>query len=111
MLSVGILASGLKIGTMRAWVQLGCVGSAFMLTAIMTLGQFPLTIPLEFAVVGLGIFNGMFAVAAIGSMGIYEQAKQRLNVNRGFGYLAYPGRVGMWPEISVITLKKAKATV
>jgi predicted MPP superfamily phosphohydrolase len=43
--------------------------------------------------------------------GIYEQAKQRLNVNRGFGYLAYPGRVGIWPEISVITLKKAKATV
>jgi len=43
--------------------------------------------------------------------GIYEQAKQHLNVNRGFGYLAYPGRVGMWPEISVITLKKAKATV
>ena len=68
MLSVGILASGLKIGTMRAWVQLGCVGSAFMLTAIMTLGQIPLTIPLEFAVVGLGVFNGMFAVAAIGSM-------------------------------------------
>jgi BCD family chlorophyll transporter-like MFS transporter len=34
----------------------------------MTLGQMPLTIPLEFAVVGLGIFNGMFAVAAIGSM-------------------------------------------
>ena len=34
----------------------------------MTLGQIPLTIPLEFAVIGLGIFNGMFAVAAIGSM-------------------------------------------
>ena len=32
------------------------------------LGQIPLTIPLEFAVVGLGVFNGMFAVAAIGSM-------------------------------------------
>ena len=43
--------------------------------------------------------------------GIYEQAKQRLNVNRGFGYLAYPGRVGMWPEISVITLKKTKRNV
>ncbi|MGB5463399.1 MAG: metallophosphoesterase [Aureibaculum sp.] len=38
--------------------------------------------------------------------GIYEQAGQILNVNRGFGYLAYPGRVGIWPEISVITLKK-----
>jgi BCD family chlorophyll transporter-like MFS transporter len=34
----------------------------------MALGQIPLTIPLEFAVVGLGVFNGMFAVAAIGSM-------------------------------------------
>ena len=43
--------------------------------------------------------------------GVYEQAKQRLNVNRGFGYLAYPGRVGMWPEISVFTLKKSKTTV
>jgi len=41
--------------------------------------------------------------------GIYEQEKQRLNVNRGFGYLAYPGRVGIWPEISVITLKKGRS--
>ena len=38
--------------------------------------------------------------------GIYEHAGQILNVNRGFGFLAYPGRVGIWPEISVITLKK-----
>ena len=43
--------------------------------------------------------------------GIYESASQRLNVNRGFGYLAYPGRVGIWPEISVITLKKTKRNV
>ena len=38
--------------------------------------------------------------------GIYESENQKLNVNRGFGYLAYPGRVGIWPEITVITLKK-----
>ncbi len=38
--------------------------------------------------------------------GIYESGNQKLNVNRGFGYLAYPGRVGIWPEITVITLKK-----
>lgn len=68
MLCVGIVASGLKIGTMRAWVQLGCTGSALMLLGIMAVGQMPLTIPLEFAVIGLGVFNGMFAVAAIGSM-------------------------------------------
>jgi len=38
--------------------------------------------------------------------GIYEQFGQYINVNRGFGFLAYPGRVGIWPEVTVITLKK-----
>ncbi len=38
--------------------------------------------------------------------GIYEKLGQYINVNRGFGYLAFPGRVGIWPEITVITLKK-----
>jgi uncharacterized protein len=43
--------------------------------------------------------------------GIYEKKEQKLNVNRGFGYLAYPGRVGIWPEITVITLKKKNSLV
>ena len=43
--------------------------------------------------------------------GLYEKSKQYLYVNRGFGYLAYPGRVGMWPEITVITLKKRNIDV
>ncbi|MDC6350195.1 metallophosphoesterase [Zeaxanthinibacter sp. PT1] len=38
--------------------------------------------------------------------GIYEELGQFINVNRGFGFLGYPGRVGIWPEITVITLKK-----
>ncbi|MDT0557744.1 metallophosphoesterase [Ichthyenterobacterium sp. W332] len=38
--------------------------------------------------------------------GIYEELGQFINVNRGFGYLAFPGRVGIWPEITVIELKK-----
>ena len=42
--------------------------------------------------------------------GIYEEAGRYLNVNRGFGFLAYPGRVGIWPEITVITLKKRLIT-
>lgn len=40
--------------------------------------------------------------------GIYEESKRYINVNRGFGYLAYPGRVGIWPEITVIKLKKSQ---
>ena len=43
--------------------------------------------------------------------GVYQESDQRLNVNRGFGYLAYPGRVGIWPEVTVITLKKSKKSV
>ncbi|ARV09480.1 phosphoesterase [Winogradskyella sp. PC-19] len=42
--------------------------------------------------------------------GIYEELGQYINVNRGFGYLAFPGRVGIWPEITVIELKKGKKT-
>ena len=38
--------------------------------------------------------------------GIYKEKGQYINVNRGFGFLAYPGRVGIWPEITVIELKK-----
>jgi hypothetical protein len=38
--------------------------------------------------------------------GLYDHASRYLYVNRGFGFHAYPGRVGIWPEITVITLKK-----
>lgn len=38
--------------------------------------------------------------------GIYQELGQYLNVNRGFGYAGFPGRVGIWPEVSAITLKK-----
>jgi predicted MPP superfamily phosphohydrolase len=42
--------------------------------------------------------------------GIYTEKGQYINVNRGFGFLGYPGRVGIWPEITVITLKKKSLT-
>ena len=38
--------------------------------------------------------------------GIYQEFDQLINVNRGFGFLAYPGRVGIYPEITCITLQK-----
>lgn len=43
--------------------------------------------------------------------GIYEEFGRYINVNRGFGFLGYPGRVGIWPEITVIQLKKKQNTV
>jgi len=39
--------------------------------------------------------------------GLYQQGAQYLYVNRGLGFLGYPGRVGILPEISVIELAKA----
>jgi predicted MPP superfamily phosphohydrolase len=36
--------------------------------------------------------------------GLYEQGRQKLYVNRGFGFIGYPGRVGILPEITVIEL-------
>ena len=36
--------------------------------------------------------------------GLYEDGGQKLYVNRGFGFIGYPGRVGILPEITVIQL-------
>lgn len=66
MLLVGIAATGFRIGTLRMWVMAGCLGSAAALLVIAALGQVGGS--LLPAVVALGFFNGMFAVAAIGSM-------------------------------------------
>lgn len=39
--------------------------------------------------------------------GLYKEGAQRLYINRGLGYLIFPGRVGMAPEITVLELNKA----
>ncbi len=39
--------------------------------------------------------------------GLYKGGSQYLYVNRGFGYLGYPGRIGMPPELTIVELKSA----
>lgn len=39
--------------------------------------------------------------------GLYKKDSQYLYVNRGLGFIGYPGRLGIWPEITVIELNKA----
>ncbi|MCR8825236.1 BCD family MFS transporter [Pseudosulfitobacter koreensis] len=68
MLTVGVVATGLKLGSLRAWVVTGCLGSALFLGLIAMTGFSATMLGLTPLVVGLGFFNGMFAVAAIGSM-------------------------------------------
>lgn len=39
--------------------------------------------------------------------GLYQEKHQQLYVNVGYGFLGYPGRVGILPEITIFTLKRA----
>lgn len=38
--------------------------------------------------------------------GLYNEGEQYLYVNRGFGYIGFPGRIGMTPEITIIELQR-----
>jgi predicted MPP superfamily phosphohydrolase len=40
--------------------------------------------------------------------GVYQEGDRYLNVNRGFGFIGFPGRVGIFPEITLITLKSGQ---
>ncbi|MBQ0749151.1 MAG: BCD family MFS transporter [Roseovarius sp.] len=68
MLTVGVAATGLRLGSIRHWVVAGCLGSASALAAIALLGASGTAAALVPIVVVLGFFNGMFAVGAIGAM-------------------------------------------
>jgi predicted MPP superfamily phosphohydrolase len=39
--------------------------------------------------------------------GLYQQDKQQLYVNVGYGFLGFPGRIGILPEITIFTLRSA----
>ena len=39
--------------------------------------------------------------------GLYQENNQYLYVNRGYGYIGYPGRVGILPEITILELKRS----
>ncbi len=93
MLTVGIAATGLRLGSLRGWVVAGCLGSAASLGAIALLGKTALASMLMPAVVALGFFNGMFAVAAIGSM--MALAGQGRDAREGM-------RMGLWGAAQAI---------
>lgn len=38
---------------------------------------------------------------------LYREGEQHLYVNRGYGYIGYPGRIGILPEITILELKRA----
>ena len=93
MLAVGIACTGFKFGALKNWVWAGCMGSCISLVLIALAGQSPEIVPLAPIVFGLGIFNGMFAVAAIGSM--MSLASQNNDCREGT-------RMGLWGAAQAI---------
>jgi len=63
-------------------------------------GQMGITIPGLLELSAAKLFYKRYA-------GLYKEDKQHLYVNRGLGFLIFPGRVGMPPEITLHTLNKA----
>ncbi|MEM8916467.1 MAG: BCD family MFS transporter [Pseudomonadota bacterium] len=69
---------GKRIGTLRSWTVGGCVASAVALAGLAVSSHFGETWPLRANVFALGLANGAFAVAAIGSMmGLAGEGKER----------------------------------
>lgn len=66
--ALGGFVGGKGRGWMRGWTIAGCVGSAAMLGLLTAAAAIGPSWPILPTVFGLGFFNGMFAVAAIGSM-------------------------------------------
>jgi MFS transporter, BCD family, chlorophyll transporter len=75
---LGSTARGRRLGSLQTWTILGCVGSALALFFIAAGGPLGTAFPLRPAVFALGLANGLFAVAAIGSMmGLVAAGRER----------------------------------
>lgn len=84
---------GPRLGSLRTWTVLGCVASALALLALAASGRAGPGWPLEANVFALGVANGAFAVAAIGSMMSFA----------GAGRAAREGvRMGLWGAAQAI---------
>lgn len=93
MVLVGVGTTVLRIGSLRNWVIAGCLGSAMALGLVAALGNMDAGLPLTPAVVLMGFFNGMFAVAAIGTM--MALAGEGRNAREGT-------RMGLWGAAQAI---------
>jgi len=96
MLMVALMTSivgGKIFGSLRLWTMGGCIASAVCLLLLAIGGQFSSVFPLKAMVFALGLSNGIFAVAAIGSMMdlVGRGARQREGV-----------RMGMWGAAQAI---------
>ena len=68
MITVALATSGLRIGSPRSWVRLGCLSAALVLVSIALCSAGALSLPLAPAVFALGLATGAFTVSSISVM-------------------------------------------
>lgn len=74
----GAFGRGTMFGSLKMWTVVGCLGSAAALASLVVGGAIGPGYPLAHSVFALGVANGAFAVAAIGSMmGLAGEGKER----------------------------------
>ena len=95
MLTVGIMATGFKIGSLRRWVISGCYGSGAVLLLICLSGLTSTELNFTYLVVALGFFNGMFAVSAISAMMALASSSEGRGQREGT-------RMGLWGAAQAI---------
>jgi BCD family chlorophyll transporter-like MFS transporter len=95
MLTVGIMATGFKIGSLRRWVMSGCYGSGAVLLLICLSGLTSTELNFTYLVVALGFFNGMFAVSAISAMMALASSSEGHGQREGT-------RMGLWGAAQAI---------
>ena len=95
MLTVGIMATGFKIGSLRRWVMSGCYWSGAVLLLICLSGLMSTALNFTYLVVALGFFNGMFAVSAISAMMALASSSEGRGQREGT-------RMGLWGAAQAI---------
>jgi MFS transporter, BCD family, chlorophyll transporter len=68
LLGMLLVALGARLASLRTWTVGGCIASAAALSSLVAAGVVGPSWPLQASVLALGVANGAFAVAAIGSM-------------------------------------------
>ncbi|MFK7793311.1 MAG: BCD family MFS transporter [Devosiaceae bacterium] len=107
----GMGIKGRRFGSLQAWTVGGCIASGVALFALAVSSRFPETWPLQANVFALGLANGAFAVAAIGSMMSLasEGGKNREGVRMGLWGAAQAIAFGLGGLLGTIGIDVTRA--
>ncbi|MEN0041254.1 MAG: BCD family MFS transporter [Pseudomonadota bacterium] len=112
MIMVAIAGTAFRFGSLRFWAVGGCIASAFAFVGLALAAQSGGAGPVKANVFALGIANGAFAVAAIGSMmGLARAGKaQREGTRMGTWGAAQAVAVGLGGFLGTVAMDIARLT-